>query len=277
MLTTLSEHLAARLEPAPRTGDLLLRDVAYGPDARHLMDVCVPEGVGPHTPAVVLVHGGAWKYGNKLWMRSIQHMLLRQGILSANINYRLARQGIRYTDQLQDVAQAVAAFRGMQVRWGGARPCMLLGESAGGHLALLHGYRHPGEVQALISLSAPTDLYSEAYRKSTYYRVSHRTFELITGASYQDAHSLPVFREASPVTQVSAVPTLVFQGGWDPIVFPAQGEALRRALAEKGVPHRFVSMPRAGHVPRLLPRSRNRLIYPAIQAFIHQYAPQAAC
>ncbi|MEF9480623.1 alpha/beta hydrolase-fold protein [Chryseobacterium sp. 1B4] len=34
---------------------------------------------------------------------------------------------------------------------------ILLGESAGGHLALLYGYQHPEQIKKIISLSGPTD------------------------------------------------------------------------------------------------------------------------
>ena len=49
----------------PYAGVQVLRDLKYGPDARHALDVFIPEGGGGPRPVLMFVHGGAFVAGNK--------------------------------------------------------------------------------------------------------------------------------------------------------------------------------------------------------------------
>lgn len=69
-----------------------LVDVAYGPHARHRLDVYLPAGAPD--AVVVFVHGGGFVAGDKnsdgVFYRNIGRWLARQGIAAVLPNYRLA-------------------------------------------------------------------------------------------------------------------------------------------------------------------------------------------
>ena len=146
---------------------------------------------------------------------------------------------------------------------------ILLGESAGAHLALMYGYSHPEIVVRMISLSAPTDFFSNEFLHSTYSRWIMPTLEKMVGEKMDRKNPPKAFQLASPIANVSPVPTLLFQGGRDWLVSKKQGFALDSVLSEKQIIHRLVFMKNSGHVPRLHNESiRDRIIYPHILDWI---------
>lgn len=256
-------------------GDRKHFNIPYGSHPRQVMDVYLPKDLDAAKPKVVLVHGGAWVIGRKEHLGNIQRFLHQKGFETMSLNYRLLklRDTLTYKSQLQDLAAAISAFQDFNKKENiPSAPLILLGESAGGQLALLYGYRHPAVVSGLISLSGPTDFYSDAFRKSRYYGLAHRTFQLVVGQSYTDEKNRE-FEDASPLSAVSAVPTLHFQGDRDFLVNVQQGRALDSVLTAKNVPHRFVLMKGRGHAPRLLHfRYRDTVIYPEILSFLASFS-----
>jgi acetyl esterase/lipase len=116
-------------------------NIAYGPDAAQQLDLCLPAGApGGKRPAVVMIHGGYWTVGDKSAHASFCQMAASQGIVAATINYRLANgsRRNRWPAQLVDVQLAVRWLRAHAGEFGvdPARICAL-GDSAGGHLALM--------------------------------------------------------------------------------------------------------------------------------------------
>jgi acetyl esterase/lipase len=102
------------------------------------LDVYVPEGVGPW-PAILTVHGGAWRSGTKLnWVRHARK-LARAGFVVVAINYRHAPE-FKFPAQIYDCKAAVRWMR-MNASQYKIDPDRIggLGYSAGGHLVALLG------------------------------------------------------------------------------------------------------------------------------------------
>ena len=134
---------------------------------------------------------------------------------------------------------------------------------------MLYGYQDPNKVEKIISLSGPTDFYSEKYLNSKYYKNSYKTFQKVVGEKY-DGSDLAAFKKASPIYVAANVPTLHFQGTNDFLVNKEQGLALDSVLTEKKIPHQFVYMQNTGHAPRFLKKKRENLVYPNILKFIKE-------
>ena len=129
--------------------------IAYGPEPLQFGDLRLPDGPGPH-PLAVVVHGGAWQSMYNLIHTG--HLCVELGaaaIASWNVEYRRVGDpgggwpgtledvvlGLRYTARLPDVDR---------------NRVVLVGHSAGGHLALLAARRAPVRaVVALAAVSAP--------------------------------------------------------------------------------------------------------------------------
>src|SRR5262249_29864132 len=74
------------------------------------LDLAMPkEGKGPF-PAVVCVHGGAWRMGNRKDLRPWIEYLAEQGYVAASISYRLVPDG-RWPAQIEDCKTAVRFLR----------------------------------------------------------------------------------------------------------------------------------------------------------------------
>lgn len=120
----------------------VLRDVPYGSDAKQRMDIYLPPqtvGAAP-APVIFMVHGGAWRMGDKRMGRVVDNKTARwlpKGIVFVSINNRLLPDADPL-DQVHDVAQALAFAQAQAASWGAdPQQFVLMGHSAGAHLVAL--------------------------------------------------------------------------------------------------------------------------------------------
>jgi hypothetical protein len=95
----------------------IFRGVRYGPHRRNDYDIHVPApgvsfgsaGPAPHgRPVVILVCGGAWMIGYKLWTLALCRTLAACGIIAVSIDYRNFPQ-VTASGMVHDVSTAIAA------------------------------------------------------------------------------------------------------------------------------------------------------------------------
>src|SRR6185436_11271378 len=96
------------------------------------LDATLPATPGPH-PAILLVHGGSWKHGERSDMQPFADLLVRDGYTCFCASYRLA-PAHRWPAQIDDCLYAVQFVRANAERFG-VDPARIgaLGLSAGGH------------------------------------------------------------------------------------------------------------------------------------------------
>jgi len=114
-------------------------ELAYGPAPLQNLDYYRPSAQG--FPLVVFVHGGAWNAGDKAnatGKEKTDHFLA-QGYAFASLNYRLV-PSCTVEEQAQDVASALVFLLGHAQELGfDPDHVVLMGHSAGAHLAALVG------------------------------------------------------------------------------------------------------------------------------------------
>lgn len=124
--------------PALPQGVRVLRDLRYGEDPRQRLDVYLPEAPR-RAPVIFMVHGGAWRVGDKAMSRVVAHKVARwvpRGVLFVSTNYRLLPTDP--VSQAEDVGRALAFAQGHAAEWGGDEDAfVLMGHSAGAHLVSL--------------------------------------------------------------------------------------------------------------------------------------------
>lgn len=253
-------------------GQQKIYNLKYGEHKRQKMDVFLPKDYANNSPVILIIHGGGWTLGKKEHMIQIQKMLFQNKIPSINMNYRLVsrKKKITYKQQLEDIGAVIEKFNSLAEK-AELLPdnYVILGESAGGHLALLYGYRHPDQIKKIISLSGPTDFYSPEYLNSFYSKYTSPTIQKVVGTQFNRKNLSEAFKEASPIANITHVPTLLFQGNHDFLVNQHQGIAMDSALTNMNVPHKFVFMDKTGHAPRFFSkRKRDSIIYPNILDWI---------
>ena len=120
---------------SPATRRPLLADLwRPGPDVR-------PSGLG-----AIYIHGGAWVMGDKdMWTRALFRRLAGQGHVILDVAYTLWPES-GMTDMVREIKQAILWMKTRAPEFGvDPDRIVLIGSSAGGHLALLAGYtpNHP--------------------------------------------------------------------------------------------------------------------------------------
>jgi acetyl esterase/lipase len=116
-----------------------LLDVAYGEHPLQTMDVYVPHNAHD-APIIFMVHGGAWKTGDKAARAVVKHKVRRwvsKGFIFISINYRLLPD-TAVISQYYDVMLALHTAQQRATSWGGSpSQLILMGHSAGAHLVTL--------------------------------------------------------------------------------------------------------------------------------------------
>ena len=236
--------------------------LTYGPNERNDLDLFLPKDDGKSLrPAVIVIHGGAWRGGDKKDMRILAEPLAQRGYVVAAINYRLAPKW-SYPAQLDDCQRAVRwlrknakEFRVDPKRFGAA------GASAGGHLALLLGTREvrddsdadlkgiSSKVQCVLSIFGPTDFTDERYIQASRNPVAGRALVDFLGKPYDEAPE--VWKEASPIHHVSPddAPTFIIHGDQDLLVPLDQSVKFAEALKKVGIEVQLVVIKGMGHGP----------------------------
>jgi acetyl esterase/lipase len=233
------------------------------------LDLARPaEGKGPF-PAVVCIHGGAWQGGSRVGHRSTIKHLAEHGYVAVSVSYRLAPKH-RWPAQVNDVKCAVRYLRARAKELKvDPRKIGALGDSAGGHLALLLGFmdtrdglegdgghsRQSSKVQAVVNYYGPTDLrtWKPTEEGEKLFRLWSKgkqggddLLKAVCGTADRKAK---VIAQLSPVIYIDAkdAPVLTFHGTKDPLVPFSQAKELHAALRKAGVKEKLEVLEGRGH------------------------------
>lgn len=194
-------------------------------------------------PVVMVIHGGAWRGGDKAWGEQFAEALCPHGYIVVAINYRLSgREGGTWPAQIEDVQKAIrylrahaAAFRIDPER------IAALGMSAGGHLATMAALRDDGagpdgRVQVAINLAGEHDLTMPPAQVMDDFE-DIMTAVLGQGPPWSRAQ----LSDISTVTFARPdVSVLTVHGAGDDNVYVAQGERITAALRSEGADVEFI-------------------------------------
>jgi acetyl esterase/lipase len=228
-----------------------IANIAYGTDPKQVYDIYLPEGRSTSTTKLMfLFHAGSWSGGDKsdflFYIDSLKKYLPDYAFV--NVNYRLANfTANKFPTQENDVRDAVSFVMNKAEEYAVSDKVVMLGASAGAHLALLQTYKYAEavKVKAVVSFFGPTDL-TEMYNNPTNPQIPYWIQVLLGGTPSQNSR---IYRESSPVSYVTneSAPTLILQGAKDPLVNPAQATLLKNKLDAAGVPNQLVIYPNEGH------------------------------
>jgi acetyl esterase/lipase len=201
-----------------------------------LLDAFVPR-VDSRMPAVLVVHGGAWRSGNRRQLHAYATELAKRGMACFAIDYRLAPQH-KWPAQIEDCRAAVQWIRNHAAEYN-VDPTRLgaIGYSAGGHLVSLLGVTGNDStqqdagtdlrLQAVAAGGAPTDF--------RWFPDNGKWAEYWMGG---DLKTVPErFREASAPVYVDKddPPFFFFNGDTDKLVPVVWTMACHTALQRAGV------------------------------------------
>jgi acetyl esterase/lipase len=226
-------------------------------------DLYLPEGTVASPPAILWIHGGGWRSGNRELAPDLGRFFAERGFAMVAIDYRLSRMAL-FPAQIEDVRTAIRWLRSVAPSFGiDSSRIGLWGASAGGHLAALaalaplHCFRpadalYPDRdtaVQAVVVGYAPIDfLQLDAHRPPEGTRSEDPESLLLPDPDQRstEAHSYeslllgaPIatcperVRAANPIAYnggEQSAPFLILHGLADTTVPPHQSELLYDAL-----------------------------------------------
>lgn len=208
-------------------------------------DVYVPAGEGPF-PAILAVHGGAWRSGSKLHLAFHARHMASRGYVVVAINYRHAPSS-KFPLQVHDCKQAVRWMRHNAINYKiDSTRIAGWGYSAGGNLVAMLGATDAedgleGEIpkgfadystrlQAVVSGGSPYE-YSWA---------DNRLLEFWLGASR--SRNPQVYKRASPITYLDGEdpPFFIYHGTGDLLVPVSTAKKMKAKLDEAGIHSKLV-------------------------------------
>jgi acetyl esterase/lipase len=253
--------------------------IAYGNGggrALHL-DLYLPKERNEPAPAILFLHGGGWKHGQRDQMKYYCIQFAARGFVTATATYRLSGEA-PFPAAVQDVKCAVRWLRANESAFKiDPDRIVVSGNSAGGHLAMMIGYAddpvlegsggHAGissRVRAVVNFYGPTDLTTDFAREQGLVK------------SFMDEKSIEEapenYRLGSPVIHLTPddPPTLIFHGTIDDTVPVAQADRLAEKLKSLGIAHVYERYEGWPHTLDLALEVNRRCVY-QMERFFQQH------
>lgn len=264
-----------------------LSDIPYlGSDRAEKLDVYLPpDSFARPLPAVLLIHGGGWRVGDKADARerNIGGTLAAHGYAVFSINYllnigepdpatgRLKLSRLAWPQNLHDCKSALRHIRAHAARYG-VDPARIaaMGGSAGGHLSMLLGAtaHHSGFNRHGLCTDQRNDV---ACILNFYgdYDIRGRRVSPFEGAT--PAETAANEEAASPVTHFDATlpPLFITHGTADTIIPVERSRLLAEHLRSTGRDYCYVEIAGAPHSYHLEPEQMD--LRPTILSFLQRH------
>lgn len=252
----------ARLAPALADKVTILRDVEYGRAGTRALklDIVRPrQPAAERLPAIVFIHGGGWRNGDKSGgVGRVAPLAAEGNYVGVSVGYRLSGEAI-WPAQIHDCKAAIRWLRAHAAEYGiDPNHIGVWGSSAGGHLVNMLGAsggvkelegdcgtpNESSRVQCVVAFCGPTD-FAAAKRVEGGREPSAVT--MLLGGSIEEKKDAA--RQASPITYVSSddPPFLLVHGTDDTTVPIDHAERFAAALQKAGVGVTFVRILDGGH------------------------------
>jgi len=212
------------------------------------MEVYLPSEVGKY-PAVVVIYGGAWQYGNPHANSEFNQYLANHGYTVFAIDYRHAPK-YWFPSQLDDVRTALNFVRKHADEYeADPERMILLGRSAGAHLAMLAAYQPDAPpIRAVVNYYGPVNL-TEGYKTPPNPDPIHSraVLKAFLGGSLEELPNQ--YQIASPINYLThpLPPTLLIYGSRDNLVEARFGKQMYERLDDSGNTAVFLEIPWAEH------------------------------
>ena len=204
-------------------------------------DLFLPPIDTKERPAILIVHGGGWREGDRTQLRGYAILLARLGFVTLSTSYRLSSEAI-WPAQIQDVNCALRYLRANSDSLGiDSERIGISGNSAGGHLALMAASQikrfegqggHTNEsshVKAVCAIYPPARI-----KKLDNTDPLDNAFLALMGKKAEQSD----YDAASPINYINKyyVPTMLIHGSKDNVVSLRDTNDLYKKLLKYNIP-----------------------------------------
>lgn len=233
------------------------------------VDLYLPPKSNKPAPVVVNIHGGGWNKGNKESQTGFGSFF-KEGYAVANVAYRLSQQATAPA-AVQDIRCAIIYLVNNATALNiDPNKIVLMGGSAGGHLALVAGLVGTGKqfdgncpTSKPIKIAAIIDKYGIT---------SVGAWKSKSGTQWlgNKANDEKFIQSVSPLYLVTknSPPVFIVHGDADPTVPYQQSVDLKKKLDEAGVKNEFITIP--GGLHGKFSKEENAMLSKAIIKFLKE-------
>jgi acetyl esterase/lipase len=241
--------VSCRKEPNPNNNnepnnlsDTTIFNVAYGSYTRQVFDIYLPAKRDTNTPVLFMIHGGAWKAGQKEDINYYINLIKAKWntVAIVNMNYRLASNtnNIHHEEIMADIHSAINHVNKQKTNYQISKKIGVIGASAGGQLAMIYAYKYNSDIKCVGNIFGPSIINDWSWYNSTNIFLGAYMGDILTeyvGQSWDTT----AYKAVSPYWNISSSsqPTIIFHGTLDPIVPFYQSQALHSKLNNLGVPN----------------------------------------
>ena len=262
VLAVLASGFSSSQTPAPpKMPDDVIHeaDIEYSNVGQRVaMDIVRPRAASTELrPAILMVHGGGFRGGNRQSYLPLAARLAERGYVVATASYRLAPRH-QFPAAVEDIKAAVRFLRANAVRFGiDPEKIGAMGGSAGGHLVLMLAFTgglaefegsgpnrdFSSKVQCVVNYYGPSD-FTQSYSKSV---DAAQVLPQFLGGDLD--HNRLIHQRASPLNWITpaAAPVLSIHGTQDTYVAYEHSVWVTERLLAAGVPTELETIPGAGH------------------------------
>ncbi len=226
--------------------------IPYGPDRFQFGDLRLPAGNGPH-PAAIVIHGGYWRslYGLD-YIGHICTAFAGSGLATWSLEYRrIGNPGGGWPGTFQDVADGAVHVKSIAGSFHlDLDRIIVVGHSAGGHLALWLGTQKRMPLRGIVSLAGVADL-----RRAWELKLSNNVVRELLGGSPEEVPDR--YDAASPMESLPlGIPQRLFHGTQDTSVPFEISERYIRKAQSLGDDAELITLENSGHFEIVDPRTR---------------------
>lgn len=233
------------LVPKDLSSRRIARNVRFGPDPRHVLDLYAPRRPRGRLPLLVFVHGGGWDSGDRREYGFAGRALAALGFLVACADYRVFPDAV-FPAFVEDLATAANWLVAHAKEHGGDPGRLVLaGHSAGAYNAVIFALQPArfgapelaGRIEAVVGLSGPYDFYP---------------FDVKQAIDAFGTYPEPLTTQPVNLVTPAAPPMLLVHGVRDTTVGDYHTVRLALKLRQAGVPVVERHYRRLGHAATVL-------------------------
>lgn len=231
--------------------------IAYGDDPLQFGELRLPEGEGPF-PVIVFIHGGCWMSEYDIGhSRKLANAFPQEGIATWSLEYRrIGDPGGAWPGTFDDIEAGFKYLSRLTGRFAlDASKVILVGHSAGGHLALWLAQRI--EEQRSADVIKPRGVLGLAPAPDLEFLYAHQTCNNAVGKlmggspeEYPERYEYGSVARRIPQSTPQIAVIGKFDETWRPVGF-----RYAKAASGQGVPISVVEAPEAGHFELIDPDS----------------------